>query len=190
MYCEFFGLRELPFRESPDPRLLFSSASFAAAAELLATALTRRHRLVTLVGPAGVGKTLLIRHLMARAPATGPRFVPLRHPDLALHEVVDALVRALGGEPIVGDWRTAVADALAHGEDTAHGVVLVVDEAQALPRETLVALPSLLEVGQRDDGRPLQILLAGQPKVLTDLTEAGLGPDARSHSELAPLERN
>lgn len=187
MYCEFFGLREPPFRESPDPRLLFASARFTAAADLLEKALGRGPGVLILVGPAGVGKTLLLRYLIDRATDGGARFLPLAHPDLALHEVADALVRGLGGEPLVGDWRAALGDALAAAPDVARGVVLVIDEAQAMPIETLAALPALLEVG-RAGGRPFHILLAGQPALLPRLDEAHLPHDARAQAELTPLE--
>src|ERR687898_2304307 len=65
MYEEYFGLREKPFRKTPDPRYLYASEAHEEALEQLLFAVEEME-LALLTGEVGTGKTLLTRTLLDR----------------------------------------------------------------------------------------------------------------------------
>lgn len=184
MYHEFFGLREPPFRDTPDPRFAVPIPSHEAAYAALAAGVSAGRGLLLLTGAPGSGKTILVKRLTAALPRS-VQVVAVPYPNVTLDDVVWYLAKALdvpagrdGGEPV----RREIARRREHGER----VLLVVDEAQALPRATLAALPGLLG-GATPDGTPaLQILLAGQPALETVANELRLSTSA-VRARLEPL---
>ena len=66
MYEQYWGLREKPFRKTPDPRYLFLNDSYEEALERLLFAVEEMD-LALLTGEVGSGKTLLTRALVDRA---------------------------------------------------------------------------------------------------------------------------
>ena len=70
MYEEYWGLREKPFRKTPDPRYLFLNDTYEEALERLLFAVEEME-LALLTGEVGAGKTLLTRALVDRI---GERF--------------------------------------------------------------------------------------------------------------------
>src|ERR1700730_15369090 len=65
MYPQFFGLDKLPFRLRPDPDFLYAGDGYMRARAQLITALRSEARAVLLMGPPGVGKTLLLEALLS-----------------------------------------------------------------------------------------------------------------------------
>ena len=64
MYAEFFGLRELPFNNTPDPRFFFSTPDHEEALASLIYAVRERKGFVLLTGDVGAGKTLVSRVML------------------------------------------------------------------------------------------------------------------------------
>src|SRR4029453_4690928 len=65
MYEQYWGLREKPFRKTPDPRYLFLNDTYEEALEQLQFAVEEME-LALLTGEVGSGKTLLSRALVDR----------------------------------------------------------------------------------------------------------------------------
>ena len=65
MYEQYWGLREKPFRKTPDPRYLFLNEAYEEALERLEFAVEEME-LALLTGEVGSGKTLLTRALVDR----------------------------------------------------------------------------------------------------------------------------
>ena len=63
MYESWFGLREKPFRKTPDPRYLFLNGVYEEALEQLTFAVEEME-LALLTGEVGSGKTLVSRALV------------------------------------------------------------------------------------------------------------------------------
>src|SRR4029453_8778303 len=63
MYEQYWGLREKPFRKTPDPRYLFLNDTYEEALERLQFAVEEME-LALLTGEVGSGKTLLTRALV------------------------------------------------------------------------------------------------------------------------------
>src|ERR1700704_19667 len=69
MYPQFFGFDKLPFRLRPDPDFLYSGQEYQRARAQVLAALQRGPRIVLLMGPPGVGKTLLLEDVLGEVKA-------------------------------------------------------------------------------------------------------------------------
>jgi MSHA biogenesis protein MshM len=167
LYLQHFGLRELPFTLTPDTGFTFAHAGHQAALNTVMLALQNGEGFVKVTGEVGTGKTLLCRRLL-RALKDSCATAYLPNPNLN----PAALYRALGeelGVPEIGggdayQLHKAFNAALLEIARDGRSVVLLVDEAQAMPAETLEAL-RLLSNLETEKRKLLQIVLLGQPEL-------------------------
>ena len=96
----------------------------------------------------------------------------LLKPRIDFEELIEFLLRQLDRPAETG--LAALRTALAAEADAGRNVVLLVEEAQALPSGTLAALPELVLPLASSAGSPVQVLLAGRPPLSTALAAAGL----------------
>jgi MSHA biogenesis protein MshM len=166
MYFEFFGLTEPPFRITPDTEFFYSGAQRGDMLEALVYAVNSGEGLIKVTGEVGAGKTMLSRMLVERLPPE-VETVYLAIPTLARDEVLHAIATDLGLRPR-GLRTTALTQVLQERLIALHKehrrVVVIIDEAHAVPRETLeeIRLLSNLETGKH---KLLQIVLFGQPEL-------------------------
>jgi type II secretory pathway predicted ATPase ExeA len=166
MYLEHFGLREAPFRITPHTEFFFSGSNRGATLEALTYAITAGEGMVKVTGEVGSGKTMLCRVLMERLPAN-VETVYLAVPSLSRDEMLVAIAGDLGVDA-AGATTTKLVRALQDRLVALHAegkqVVALIDEAHAMPLETLeeIRLLSNLETGRE---KLLQIVLFGQPEL-------------------------
>jgi len=183
IYEAFYGLKEEPFAISTDPRFFFPSAGHRRAHDELLTGLQRREALLLVSGETGTGKTTLCRAVID---ALGDRtfYSILHNPYMLGTEMLRLMVR---------DFGLVSKEELRHGAlasaDTprlmeviesflrslvplgSHAVV-VIDEAQSLS-PTLLDEMRMLTAFEDEGQRLLQVVLCGQPRLLSTLkTEA------------------
>src|SRR5438045_2264802 len=91
MYQSFFGLRELPFELTPNPRYLFLTARHREALTNLQYGITARRGITLLIGEAGTGKTTLVHAALGLVGRDDLRFVYLNNPTLTRSEFVEFL---------------------------------------------------------------------------------------------------
>src|SRR5512136_755573 len=65
MYEQFFGLKDEPFRLTPDPHYLYLSPKHAEALAHLRLGLTDSSGFVCITGEVGTGKTTLLRTFLS-----------------------------------------------------------------------------------------------------------------------------
>ncbi|HJY76414.1 MAG TPA: AAA family ATPase [Burkholderiales bacterium] len=166
LYLEHFGLKEPPFRITPHTDFFFEGADRGATLEALIYAVLHDEGIVKVSGEVGSGKTMLCRVLMERLPAHVDT-IYLATPSLARDEILEAIGDELGLE--LSGKRTAVAlrelqEHLIGRYGQGRRVVILIDEAHAMPDETLeeVRLLSNLESNRH---KLLQIVLFGQPEL-------------------------
>ncbi|MDQ8024253.1 MAG: AAA family ATPase [Moraxellaceae bacterium] len=164
IYLEHFGLREPPFRITPQLEYFFSGAQRGAMLHALQFAVTHDEGIVMVSGEVGTGKTMLARMLLERLD-TEARVIYLSNPSLSPDDLLATLALELGAGRV--EALTALRSIEArlvelHAQD--RRVVLMVDEAHAMPPATLeqVRLLSNLESPTR---KLLQIVLFGQPEL-------------------------
>ena len=70
MYAEFYGLKELPFALTPDPRFIYFTPSHTEVMANLHYGIESGKGLVVVTGEVGTGKTTILRWMMQRLDRT------------------------------------------------------------------------------------------------------------------------
>ena len=166
MYLQHFGLRAAPFGITPDPLFFYPGNTRGELLDALLYAVTQGEGIIKLSGEVGSGKTMLCRMLAERLPAHID-VLYLLNPRLAPDDVMRAIGSELGLE-LDGCRADAVLRAL-YGELIARHaagrqVVLLAEEAQAMPADTLEAVRLLTNL-ETASHKLLQIVLFGQPEL-------------------------
>jgi len=167
MYRSHFGLREPPFGITPDTSFAFSCVSHQEALNTLLVAVGNGEGFIKIAGEVGTGKTLLCRRFLS---TLDDRYVTAYIPNPYLEP--RALMLALGEELRVGlDAGAEQHQILKHLNLALLGyardgkrVLVCLDEAQAMPIETLEAL-RLLSNLETEKRKLLQVVLFGQPEL-------------------------
>ena len=167
MYLSFFGLNEAPFSLTPNTRYFLRAESHAQALELLLVALREQEGFIKVSGEVGTGKTLLCRLLLNQLPAD-VKTAYLPNPQVTPTGLFQALADELGltlddaenTHRALSSLQRYLIDTAAEG----YSVVLVIDEAQAIPEETLEALRLLTNL-ETESRKLIQVVLFGQPEL-------------------------
>ena len=166
MYTAFYGLREKPFALSPDPRFLFLAESHREALAHLLYGIEQGEGFIAITGEVGTGKTTLCRTLLGRLGAdTEVAF--LFNPKLSSLELLQSIHVELGLPGSATSWRVLVEELnrfLVAKRREGKRVLLIIDEAQNLERETLEQI-RLLSNLETETSKLIQIVLLGQPEL-------------------------
>ena len=187
-----FGLREPAFGLTPDTSFFFSALPHQDAHETLLYALSAGEGFLVVEGEVGTGKTLLLRRLLnSLPPRLQAAFVP--NPALDPRGLYAAIALEFG---LPGEGASEV---LLHrlerhfitlAQSDLQPVVLI-DEAQALPADTLEAVRLLTNL-ETEKRKLLQVVLFGQPELMARLSEKStrqILTRISFHAVLRPLER-
>ncbi len=177
MYRQHFGLGEHPFSLTPDTQFFFNSESHSQVLSTVLLALRHSEGFIKIVGEVGTGKTLLCRMLLASL-GTNFKTAYIPNPYLTPEELKWFLAEEIGitYSPSMPSYQLLkeINERLIALAEQRLQVVLVVDEAQAMPRETIEALRLLTNL-ETEKNKLLQVVLIGQPE-LDDLLNR---PDLR-----------
>ena len=194
-YMPFFNLKSQPFRLSPDPDFFFPARSHVAVLQVLKFAIERGEGVMVLTGYAGTGKTLLLRLLLQELP---PEKLPavVVTPAVSPEGLVALLLEDLGKSVEHNRLDMALLlkrfqDALLELAGTGRELLVIVDESQDLPRDTLEQLRLLSNI-ELDNRKIIQILLLGQTElndVLSDPALGQLNQRIAINETLSPLSR-
>lgn len=170
MYLNHFGLNEPPFKITPLTEFFYEGANRGATLEALVYAITQGEGIVKVIGEVGSGKTMLCRVLIERLPPN-IELIYLSNPSLSrdeiLYAIADDLNLDLGNNRVTVIIR-ALQDALVEKYAQGKQVVVLVDEAHAMPLETLEEI-RLLSNLESSRNKLLQIVLFGQPELNENL---------------------
>ncbi len=193
LYLDHFGLREPPFRITPHTDFFFTGANRGPTLDALIYAITQDEGIVKVTGEVGSGKTMLCRMLLERLPENVETLY-LANPSLSRQEILGAIADELG---IPTDGKAthsltrALQDALIARYAAGKRVVLLIDEAHAMPAESLEEI-RLLSNLESKAAKLLQIALFAQPELderlaATDMRQ--LRERITQHFNLAPLKQ-
>jgi general secretion pathway protein A len=195
MYQNHFGLQDMPFSISPDPRFLFMSERHREALAHLIYGIGNDGGFVLLTGDVGTGKTTVCRCLLEQVPdATDVALV--LNPKLTAPELLAALcdelhIRYPEGTSSVKLLVDHINGFLLNNHAQGRKTVLIIDEAQNLAPEVLeqVRLLTNLETDRR---KLLQIIMLGQPELRDMLARpemCQLAQRITARYHLGPLSR-
>lgn len=167
MYLKHFGLSQTPFSLTPNTGFFFGLSPHVEALQVLQTALQTGEGFIKVTGEVGTGKTLLCRKLINDLPS-GFHCAYLPNPYLTPAELRWAVANELGlhyakdidQQQLTGLIQQQLLELSRHGQ----AIVLVLDEAQALPDDSLEALRLFTNL-ETESRKLLQVVLFGQPEL-------------------------
>ena len=168
MYLQHFQMTEKPFSLTPDTQFFLNYRSHKEALTTLRFALQDGEGFIKIVGEVGTGKTLLCRILLAQLDKT--RFVTayIPNPCLTPEELKAFIAAEIGADYHQGmpahELTSAIYRRLLQIARQRKQVVLVVDEAQTMPRGTMEALRLLTNL-ETEKRKLLQVVILGQPEL-------------------------
>ena len=177
MYLTHFGLNAAPFALTPDTAFAFSSRAQREALDTLVLAVDGGEGFIKITGEVGTGKTLLCRRFLAHAAGSpaearnseaGYRTAYIPNPCLSPRTLLLAIARELkirvANVNSDGDILQALNRAVLRLAARGSRVVVCLDEAQAMPAETLESL-RLLSNLETEKRKLVQVILFGQPEL-------------------------
>ena len=165
MYEAYFGLQSRPFVAGPRPERYFPASAIEAARQVLGRCIERSEGAGLLIGPAGMGKTLLLQVLAVQF-HTKLEVAMLASGRLTSRkELLQAILYELG-LPYrgldEGESRLSLIDHLSETSADNQGLLLLVDEAHTLPLKLLEEMRLITNLVRHGQPR-VRLLLAGGP---------------------------
>jgi MSHA biogenesis protein MshM len=167
LYLSHFGLKEAPFSITPDTSFYFATKSYQEGLNTLLYAIHAREGFIKITGEVGTGKTMLCRKLIASLDETFKvAYVPNPYlePQSLLLVIAEELRIPIPAELTQHSLLKAITRALLGFARNGNKVVICLDEAQAMPTETLEAL-RLLSNLETEKRKLLQVVIFGQPEL-------------------------
>lgn len=165
MYLHYYGLRDIPFSLTPDPRFLYFTPSHREVMANLHYGIQHGKGLIVVTGEVGTGKTTMLRAMLTRldrSVISSYIFNPgLTVPELYQHLAADY---NLGSFTSKADVLMKLGRLLMMRHSRGLRTILIVDEAQGLGRELLEEVRLLLNFETYTE-KQLQIILVGQPEL-------------------------
>jgi general secretion pathway protein A len=164
MYLNFFGLKKEPFHITPDPEFFYLSSSHKEALAGIIYGIKQKKGFVAITGDVGVGKTTVLRTYLESAEKSQLKIVYVFNARLTFEGLIKTIFQELGITVNTDDTMEMVNqlyEFLIAEYKLGNSVVLVVDEAQNMPIETLENLRMLSNLETSKD-KLLQIVLVGQ----------------------------
>jgi len=193
MYEAFYGVREKPFNALPDPDFLYLSKKHEMALTYLEYGLSSQSGFMVLTGEVGSGKTTLLNYLLRTLDSDAANVALIFQTNLQPLELLEAIL-AEWELPYTGKSRTQMYellnDYLLKCYQQKQPVVLILDEAQNLPFETLEEVRMISNLN--DEKVPLvHIIFSGQPNLKDKLNSPRLTQLRQRitvHYHLEPLD--
>ena len=168
MYLDHFGLKVNPYALDPNLRLLYVSSSHEETMAHLVYGLEQGERLILLSGEIGLGKTLAIQTLVDKVQQMF-KVVVINTTMLGFRELLKMVLDDSGFEfdrrADMADLIFAFKEVLQSLEDEGRRMLLIVDEAQNLDKNTLEGIRLLLNINE-SGAFGLCIVLVGQPALV------------------------
>jgi general secretion pathway protein A len=166
MYLDYYQLEKYPFHVTPDPEFLFLGPSHREALASVIYGVEEKKGFIAILGEVGVGKTTILRSYLEKVEKDQLKTIYVFHADISFKELLKTICReldiSLESEDLY-DIVPKLHEALIEEYRQGHAVVLIIDEAQNMPINTLENLRMLSNLETTED-KLIQIILCGQPE--------------------------
>ncbi|WP_457641193.1 AAA family ATPase [Persephonella sp.] len=166
-FVQFFGLHEDPFRITPDIDYFYMSSVHQEALGALEYLLESEEGFAVIIGEPGTGKTITIRKFINQLD-NSVEYAYILFPNLSPEEMFKAILEDFGidipSDSSKNKFFSILRDFLIEKKEEGKKVLIIVDEAQNLPVETLEELRILSNM-ETEKEKLLQIVLLGQPEL-------------------------
>jgi len=179
MYLQHFGIRELPFSLTPNTQFFLNMASYHKAYNMLMVSLANAEGFIKIIGEVGTGKTMLCRKVLNTLEEDKDNYVTAYIPNpvlspkglfLAFAEELNINIdQDVGHHRLLKAITERLVDFSAHNKQ----VVLFIDEAHAMPEQTLEALRLLTNI-ETEQVKLFQVVLFAQPELDSLLSQPSL----------------
>ena len=167
MYEAHFGLREMPFRITPDTSFAYAGRQHQNALNTILVAVRNLEGFIKITGEVGTGKTLLCRRFLALRDANcATAYIPnpFLEPASLLLAIAEEFGMPLPPELEQHQVHQHLTQRLLGLAAEGKNMVLCVDDAQAMPLETLETLRLLTNL-ETEKRKLIQVVLFGQPEL-------------------------
>jgi len=164
MYQDFYRLKREPFHITPNPEFLFLSPSHKQALGSIVYGVRNRKGFIVITGEVGVGKTTILRSYLEGVAKQKTKVIYIFNTNVSFKNLLKTIYKELGLDPKSGDIVEMLNDLyqiLMEEYKQGNTVLLIADEAQNMPIETLENLRMLSNLETSND-KLLQIVLIGQ----------------------------
>ena len=167
MYLEHFGLTQPPFTITPDTEFFFNYGSHNQALNVLLVAIRSGEGFIKVTGEVGTGKTLLCRKLLNTLDDSYvSAYIP--NPFLTPNTLRSTFAEELGISFSVNIDQhrllRLITDKMVQINSEGKKVVLLLDESQAIPDDSMEALRLLTNL-ETEKEKLIQVVLFGQPEL-------------------------
>ncbi len=167
MYKQYYRLKEEPFNITPDPAFFFLSPSHKEALASILYGVEKRKGFLSITGEVGSGKTTVLRAYLDQVDMEMIKVIYLFHPNLSFKDLLETILRELGFPATTSEVFEMVnhlGHVLVEEFRQNRNIVLLIDEAQNIPVETLESLRMLSNL-ETASTKLIQIVLVGQPEL-------------------------
>lgn len=166
MYLKFFRFDKEPFNITPDPDFLFLSTAHKEALASIVYGVEQRKGFILVVGEIGVGKTTIVRSYLNQIDPAKLTAIYILNPMLSFDNLLRQICRELGlsqntsnAFEMLNELQFYLVCQFREGRN----VVLIIDEAQNMPVDTLENLRMLSNI-ETSKEKLIQIVFSAQPE--------------------------
>jgi general secretion pathway protein A len=176
MYADFYGLKEIPFGLTPNPKYIFKTDSYLEVVSNLKYCISQSKGLVVVTGEVGTGKTTTLRSVLQQF---GPDIlsVYIFNPFINVTEFFELFTQGLNlglaSAASKAEVLNSLCRCLAQRHSKSLRTVLIIDEAHGLSPQVLEEV-RLLANFETNSEKLLQIILCGQPELRETLNQPEL----------------
>jgi general secretion pathway protein A len=166
MYLDYYHFMREPFQITPDPGLTYLSPSHKEALASIIYGVKESRGFMAVFGEVGVGKTTILRCLMKELDEQTYKSIYIFNPNLSLKGLLRIIYKELDIQTTTDDVSEMIdrlAEVLIEEYRSGRKVVLIIDEAQNIPADTLESLRMLSNL-ETSTHKLIQVVMVGQPE--------------------------
>ncbi|GAB6183066.1 ExeA family protein [Thermodesulfovibrio hydrogeniphilus] len=172
-HLEFFNLKKDPFSINPEPALFYPTEIHQEVIDTVKYMLSSSESMMLVTGQPGIGKTLLVKkileHLLEKEANVHP--ILIFNPAISPTELLDVIMKDLKIDKPLStkvEIYEYIKQTLCENQENKLATLLIIDEAQDLPEDTLNEIKHLSNLEENGE-KLLKILMLAQPFFLNIL---------------------